>query len=412
MQHSTKFDLILYGATGFTGKLTAAYLDRHPELVGRRWAIAGRNANALEAVRATLTSEQVEVITCPLNDAAAVEAMVQSTHVVITTAGPYSTYDGDKLLGACARAGVHYSDLSGEGFWQREMIDQYHEIAQASGAKIVLGGGVDSIPSDLGAHMALKGIGLETQSAEIMESMESMESIQLSGVYKEYSGSFSGGTLASGKAREAAIKSGRLTRDALCDPYVLAPGAQRSDSECTTLDGMPHKFRYQKDKKIGVLLPFFMGKINAPVVRRSLALQGLAGAVTYRECCSPGMWFKVAWLYISRGLGYPLGEPINFKPKSGQGPPKWMLTQGAFKVEITAQTPDGQTAKAIISGKGDPGYGATSKMLSEVALCLLNDHQQQPSNGGVLTPATAMGHTLIERLNAAENGTFMQLYIA
>ncbi|MFT6087703.1 MAG: short subunit dehydrogenase-like uncharacterized protein [Glaciecola sp.] len=406
MQHSTKFDLILYGATGFTGKLTAAYLDRHPELVGRRWAIAGRNAGALEAVRSTLTSEQVEVVTCPLSDAAAVEAMVQSTHVVITTAGPYSTYDGDKLLGACAREGVHYSDLSGEGFWQREMIDQYHEIAQASGAKIVLGGGVDSIPSDLGAYMALKGIGLETQSTE------SKESILLTGVYKEYSGSFSGGTLASGRAREAAIKSGRLTRNALCDPYVLAPGAQSADSECMTLDGMPHKFRYQKDKKIGVLLPFFMSKINAPVVRRSLSLQGLAGAVTYRECCSPGMWFKVAWLYISRGLGYPLGEPINFKPKSGQGPPKWMLTQGAFKVEITAQTPDGRTAKAIISGKGDPGYGATSKMLSEVALCLLNDHQKQPSDGGVLTPATAMGNTLVERLNNTENGTFMQLYIA
>jgi len=412
MQHSTKFDLILYGATGFTGKLTAAYLDRHPELVGRRWAIAGRNAGALEAVRATLTSQQVEVVTCPLNDAAAVEVMVQSTHVVITTAGPYSTYDGDKLLGACARAGVHYSDLSGEGFWQREMIDQYHEIAQASGAKIVLGGGVDSIPSDLGAFMALKGIGLGTESLDTMNTVDTVDSIQLTSVYKEYSGSFSGGTLASGKAREAAIKSGRLTRDALCDPYVLAPGAQRADSECTTLDGMPHKFRYQKDKKLGVLLPFFMGKINAPVVRRSLALQGLAGVVTYRECCSPGMWFKVAWLYISRGFGYPLGDPINFKPKSGQGPPKWMLTQGAFKVEITAQTPDGPIAKVTIAGKGDPGYGATSKMLSEVALCLLNDHQQQPSDGGVLTPATAMGHTLIERLNAAENGTFMQLHIA
>ena len=178
MQHSTKFDLILYGATGFTGKLTAAYLDRHPELAGRRWAIAGRNAGALEAVRATLTSQQVEVVTCPLNDAGAVKAMVQSTHVVITTAGPYSTYDGDKLLGECARAGVHYSDLSGEGFWQREMIDQYHEIAQASGAKIVLGGGVDSIPSDLGAFMALQEIGLESQSSQ------NAESIQLSGVYK------------------------------------------------------------------------------------------------------------------------------------------------------------------------------------------------------------------------------------
>lgn len=408
MQHSTKFDLILYGATGFTGKLTAAYLDRHPELTGRRWAIAGRNSAALEAVRATLTSEQVEVVTCQLSDAAAVEAMVQSTHVVITTAGPYSTYDGDKLLGACARAGVHYSDLSGEGFWQREMIDQYHVIAQESGAKIVLGGGVDSIPSDLGVHMALQAMRLEVGDKE---SKESTSSIQVTGVYTKYSGSFSGGTLAAGKAREAAIKSGRLTREALCDPYLLAPGTQRAGSETATWDGMPHKFRYQKDKKLGVLLPFFMGKINAPVVRRSLALQNLAGDVTYRECCSPGMWLKVSWLYISRGLGFPLGDPINFKPKSGQGPPKWMLTQGAFTVEVTAQIPDGRLTKVVVSGKGDPGYGATSKMLSEVALCLLNDHEQQPSNGGVLTPATAMGNTLVERLNAAENGTFMQLYV-
>ena len=123
------------------------------------------------------------------------------------------------------------------------------------------------------------------------------------------------------------------------------------------------------------------------------------------------MWLKVSWLYISRGLGFPLGDPINFKPKSGQGPPKWMLTQGAFTVEVTAQIPDGCLTKVVVSGNGDPGYGATSKMLSEVALCLLNDHEQQPSNGGVLTPATAMGNTLVERLDAAENGTFMQLYV-
>ncbi|MFT7287491.1 MAG: short subunit dehydrogenase-like uncharacterized protein [Halieaceae bacterium] len=403
MQRPPEFDIILYGATGFTGKLTAAYLDRHPQLKGRQWAIAGRNADALAAVRATLRSDQVRVVTCPLDDEAAVEAMVESTKVVITTAGPYSAYDGDNLLGACARAGVHYSDLSGEGFWQREMIDQYHATAEESGAKIVLGGGVDSIPSDLGAHLALQGIGSPAKRKE---------SVRLTGVYTEYSGSFSGGTLASGRAREAAIKSGRLTREALRDPYVLAPGARRADSEESTLDGMPHKFRYEKDRELGTLLPFFMGKINAPVVRRSLALQDLAGTVIYRECCAPSIWFKVAWLYGSRGFGYPLGEPINFKPRSGQGPPRWMLSQGAFSVTVTAQTPDGRSARAVVSGKGDPGYGATSKMLGEVALCLLHDQEGQPAGGGVLTPATALGDTLVERLNAAEDGEFMDLSLA
>lgn len=118
-------DLILYGATGFTGKLTAAYLDRHPALAEKRCAIAGRNAKALEVVRGTLRSDNVEVVACPLTDAEAVDEMARSTRVVITTAGPYSAYDGDVLLGACARAGTHYSDLAGEGFWQREMIDAY-----------------------------------------------------------------------------------------------------------------------------------------------------------------------------------------------------------------------------------------------------------------------------------------------
>ncbi|MEO0602087.1 MAG: saccharopine dehydrogenase NADP-binding domain-containing protein, partial [Myxococcota bacterium] len=137
MSDQPRFDVVLYGATGFTGKLTAAYLDRHPELRGRPWAIAGRNETSLAAVRETLQSAHVEAITCPLTDQAGVEAMVRSARAVISTAGPYSAYDGDKLLGACATAGVHYSDLSGEGFWQREMIDRYHPVAQDSGAKIV-----------------------------------------------------------------------------------------------------------------------------------------------------------------------------------------------------------------------------------------------------------------------------------
>ncbi|NNL56884.1 MAG: saccharopine dehydrogenase [Pseudomonadales bacterium] len=400
MTNNSRLDILLYGATGFTGKLTAAYLDQHPELVGRRWAIAGRNAASLEAVRATLDSEQVEVVVCPLTDADAVDAMVASTQVVITTDGPFSTHDGEKLLAACARAGVHYSDLSGEGFWQREMIDQYHGTAVASGAKIVLGGGVDSIPSDLGAYLALRGVGSDKNSDE---------PVRLTGVYTEYSGAFSGGTLASGKARELALSSKRITPAALNNPYILAPGAKCSGSEESTLDGMPRGFRGQLDRSYGMLLPFFMGKINAPIVRRSLALRGLADVVTYRECCSPGMWARAAWLYGSRGFGYPLGEPINFKPKSGEGPPSWMLTQGAFTVYVTAEAADGRSATAVVAGKGDPGYGATSKMLGEVALCLLHDQERKPTDAGVLTPATALGDALVERLAAAQGGAFMRL---
>ena len=152
-----------------------------------------------------------------------------------------------------------------------------------------------------------------------------------------------------------------------------------------------------------------MGIINAPVVRRSLALRGLAHAVTYRECCSPGMWARMAWLSGSRGLGYPLGEPINLKPQPGEGPPKWLQKQGAFKVYVTAETASGHSATAVVAGKGDPGYGATSKMLAEVALCLLHDDERKPTDAGVLTPATALGDALVARLAAAQGGTFMRL---
>ena len=399
-----KYDLVLYGATGFTGKLTAAYLDGHPDLEGRRWAIAGRNEQALNEVLKSLSSSNVDAICCSLTDAASVAALVSSTCAVITTAGPFSAYDGDKLLGACARAGTHYSDLSGEGFWQREMIDQYHEDANASGAKIVLGGGVDSIPSDLGTLMALQGLNLAENNDD---------NISVTGVYSEYSGSFSGGTIASGKARLKALRTGRLTKEAINDPYILAPGIEGCATEEGTADGMPASFKTKLDPKRGMLFPFFMGKINAPVVRRSLALAGMAGTTSYRECCSLGTWTRIGWLYASRGMGYPLGDPIKLNPKPGEGPPDWMIKQGGFTIHVTAETESGKYARAVIAGKGDPGYGATSKMLGEVGLCLgqkcTPENDTVPQLSGVLTPATALGDALIRQLREAESGAFMTL---
>lgn len=395
-----KYDILLYGATGFTGKLTATYLDRHPDLKGRKWAVAGRSKSKLEAVKKTLKSDHVDIVTCALNDEHSVRQMVSSTRVVISTAGPFSVYDGDKLLGACAQAGVHYSDLSGEGFWQREMIDAYHDTAIASGAKIVLGGGVDSIPSDLGTFLSLKSLGVKPGDNT---------DVRVTGVYTEYSGSFSGGTLASGVAREKAIKSGRLSQKALHDPFLLAPGGAKNNKEEQSLDGMPASFKFGMSESGRIQLPFFMGKINAPVVRRSLALQGVSSTVSYRECCTPGMWLKLLWLYTSRGFGYPFLDPIKFKPKTGEGPPKWMLKQGGFAIKVYAKTEDGSKALTVIKGKGDPGYGATSKMLTEVALCLLKDHPKKPDGGGVLTPATALGEALVEQLVQAQRGKLIRI---
>ncbi|MEZ7972051.1 MAG: saccharopine dehydrogenase NADP-binding domain-containing protein, partial [Pseudomonadales bacterium] len=179
--------LIVYGATGFTGQLVATYLDTHPELHGKPWAIAGRTQSKLAELSAKL-GDRPETLCVDLEDTDAVTAMVLRTTVILNCAGPYSVNNGAVLLGACARAGVHYSDLAGEGFWQAEMITAFHDLAVASGAKVILGGGVDSIPSDLGAFMATEALPSEPN-----------QNVQLRGVYTRYTGSFAGGTLNSGK---------------------------------------------------------------------------------------------------------------------------------------------------------------------------------------------------------------------
>lgn len=389
---------MLYGATGFTGQLVAAYLRTVPDLQGKRWAIAGRSASRLAALEAKLgLGESVGLITAELTDAAATAELVASTKAVINCAGPYSQHHAEELLGECARTGTHYSDLAGEGFWQAEMATKFHAAAEKSGAKIVLGGGVDSIPSDLGCMLAIDAL---LASNDLAQS----DPIQVQGVYTEYTGSFSGGTLNSGRAMRQAREEGRVTPAMETDPYLLAPGTTGADSAVGTADGMPAGFGWGLRR----LQPFFMAPINARVVRRSLALRGLQQHVAYSECSSVGLWLRMLWVYASSGFGYFRGEPINLKPKSGEGPPGWLLKEGAFTIEVTATAASGAKATATVKGKGDPGYGATAKMLAETGLCLsLDSHQEAP--GGVLTPWTGLGPILASRLRRADGGAFMML---
>ena len=392
----TKYDLILYGATGFTGKLAAKYLSTVPDLRGKQWAIAGRTASKLQELKATLLHPGLDVLTVELTDAAATEQMVASTRAVISCAGPYSQHHGEELLSACARAGVHYSDLAGESWWQAEMCSKYHSVAERSGARIVLGGGVDSIPSDLGTMLALGALPQEALAAE---------AVKVVGVYTEYSGSFSGGTLNSGRAKNQAKREGVLTDAMDADPYlVCGAGTTGADS---TADGMPAGFSWRIRRR----QPFFMGAINARIVRRSLALRGLQQRVSYAECSSVGLWARIAWVYASSGMGYFRREPINLKPQSGEGPPAWLIREGAFTIEVSATAASGHEATAVVKGNGDPGYGATAKMLAETGLCLscLDPPSPHQTGGGVLTPATGLGELLVARLLRAEGGGFMSL---
>ena len=389
--------LIVYGATGFTGKLVANYLDTHPELQGKPWAIAGRTQSKLSELSDKLGGRP-EMLCVDLEDTNAVTAMVLRTTVILNCAGPYSVNNGAALLGACARAGVHYSDLAGEGFWQAEMIESFHDLAYDSGAKVILGGGVDSIPSDLGAFM----------TAELIPS-EPDQSVELRSVYTRYTGSFSGGTLNSGKALARAKKAGRFTDAMAANPYLLIPGTIGVETEGpATADGMPRQFRWAFDSRYGAITKFFMAPINARVVRRSLTLRDEHQKTSYSECASIGMWIRVAGMWMSRGFGYFLGEPIKIKPISGEGPPEWLLRDGGFMIEVTART-NAKVARMRIYGQGDPGYGATSKMFAELGLCLaLDDHSKSSHRAGVLTPSTGLGNALVLRLSKAQGGNFMQ----
>ena len=390
-------DIVLHGATGFVGQLVADYLARHPE--GRRfsWAIAGRNPEKLARVRDSVAARGTDpgVIVVEAADEASVEAMVSDAAVILNVAGPFSEYHADHIVGACARSGTHYADLSGEYWYQRRMIDEFHLEAEGTSATIVLAAGVDSIPSDLGVQFAIERLAAKGGRARHAKSL-----------FTSYAGSFSGGTRRSMKARESIKQSDEYEPGFHTNPYVLAPGAERShDGE--TVCGWDSR-RFDTDlRRFGG--PFFMAPINARVVRRSLALDGHLPC-TYEEGISTAALLKASWLYLSRGFGYFVGAPIPMKPKPGEGPPLWLQRAGNFCVRVHVTTEDrSESALVEVRGAGDPGYLATSKMLSEVGLSLLLDHA--PPRGGVLTPATALGQALRQRLAEAEEGRFMQFRI-
>ena len=387
-------DIVLHGATGFVGRLVADYLARHPESHRFSWAIAGRNPNKLAHVRDSVAGQGTEpgVIVAQAADEASVQAMVADAKVVLNVAGPFSEYHGDHLVGACARSGTHYADLSGEYWYQRRMIDEFHQEAERTGAKIVLAAGVDSIPSDLGVQFAIERLAAKGGRARHAKAL-----------FTSYAGSFSGGTRRSMQARKMITQSSEYEAGFHTDPYVLAPGAERSHDD-ETVAGWDSRHFDPDLRRFGV--PFFMAPINARVVRRSLALDGHLPC-TYEEGISVAALLKAAWIYISRGFGYFVGAPIPMQPKSGEGPPPWLQRAGSFCVRVHATTEDRTTSALVeVRGAGDPGYLATSKMLTEVGLALLLD--EASPRGGVLTPATALGPALRRRLAEAEEGRFMQ----
>jgi short subunit dehydrogenase-like uncharacterized protein len=391
---SREFDLVLFGATGFTGRLVAERLAASSEPL--RWALAGRDRAKLERVREGLASQnpacaELPILTGDATDAAQMDAIAQRARVVCTTVGPYARY-GMELVGACARAGTHYCDLTGEPHFVRRSIDAFHDVARASGARIVHCCGFDSIPSDLGT--------LLLQDEMIRRFGHPAE--QVTAFFGETRGGFSGGTIASMMNLLDEAKRDRSVRRILGNPYALDPdptrgGPDGSDQKGIGWDGAQHAFT----------APFVMAAINTRVVRRSHALLGHPWpGFRYREVTSfPGTarGLAIATGYTGALAAFLAAAQIpalrrqmeKRLPKPGTGPGLEAREHGRFVVRIVGER-GGDRLVVKVSDRTDPGYGSTSKMLSQSALCLAKD--ALASGGGVLTPATAMGLRLIERL--------------
>ena len=394
-----EFDLILFGATGFTGRLTAHYLaGAAPK--GLRWAISGRNAAKLGAVAEQIAAAhdglQVPRVVADSADPASLEALAGRTGVVATTVGPYLKY-GLPLVEACAAAGVDYCDLTGEVPFIRQSIDACGDAASASGARIVHCCGYDSIPSDLGVWMV--------QQEMIRRGGPATSVVTYVGPSR---GGASGGTIHSGLAAMSLAGEDKAVRKMMVDPYSLDP----ADSPRGPKDYDPRSARYEPSIEQWTA-PFFMGPINTRVVRRSHALLGhpWGADFSYQELMAVGGGLKGRFRanVVTAGMGAAVvagGTPTLRKmvtpmlPAPGEGPSEEARENGFFRHMLVAEGDQGRVLGRVIGHK-DPGYAGTAIMLGEAALCLALDRERCPNRAGVLTPATAMGDALIERLRAA-----------
>ncbi|MCU0263285.1 MAG: saccharopine dehydrogenase NADP-binding domain-containing protein [Candidatus Nanopelagicales bacterium] len=396
-----EYDVVLYGATGFTGHLVAErLLERAPE--GTRIALAGRSLAKLGAVRDALGPDAAQwpLILADSANKSTMTKLARSTVAVATTVGPFARY-GLPLVEACARAGTHYADINGEVLFMRSAIDDYHEMAQASGARIVLACGFDSLPSDLGVlvlHEAAGELGATTL------------------VVTDMRGGASGGTLATMRLVAEEVRADPAARAVVVDPYALSPDRDAEpdrvdpdyDDDESDLTGAV------QDPALGWLGPFVMAQMNTRVVRRTNALLGYpySPAFRYREAIGFGRGVSARAKATGLGAGMgALGAALGFGPtrsgiamvlpKPGEGPSAEDRAAGHFTMQIHGEGLDGQRYMATVAAEGDPGYAATSLMLAEAVLFLASGSPELPDRFGVLTPATGLGLPMVQRLRAA-----------
>ena len=403
-----KYDVALYGATGFVGKQTVAYfaqLDSTPGPDGKpiRWALAGRSAEKLQAVKAACGpgAKKAGIVVADAQDTEALEALARSCAVVLSTAGPFALY-GSELVAACVKHGTHYVDITGETPWVHDMIKTHHSAAQKNGTRIIPFCGFDSVPSDLGAWLVVQT--MMEKYGEPCESVKASFSLR---------GGVNGGTLAS---MFNFMGSGKAKM--LANPFLLNPASARVPAAGVDLD--PIAPVYDLDFKAW-LGPFFMGPINTRVVRRSAALlaspakgksKGYGKDFHYQEYLRFGAspLAGAAAALVSAGMlagatSMKLG-PVRklasrLVPGPGTGPSDAAMDGGSFRCELVGKSASGHVVRGRVADKGDPGNRATTKIVCESALALALQLDELPggrSAGGVLTPAVGLGAVLVERL--------------
>jgi short subunit dehydrogenase-like uncharacterized protein len=401
MSEERDLDIVVLGATGFVGRLLAEYLAEHaPKDV--RVGLSGRSEERLAGIRDGLGPKASgwPLLVCDSADPKSLAAVAGATRVLTTTVGPYRR-NGINVVEACVDAGTDYADLTGEVLFMRETIDRFHDRAARSGVRIVHSCGFDSIPSDLGT-LLLHQRAQEDNAGDLEDTTFVLTSVR---------GGLSGGTLASGQGEADEVRADPRLAKVVGDPYALSPDR----AEEPDLGDEREQTGARRDSDLRTwTAPFIMASTNTRAVRRSNALQGWAygRAFRYREvmgfgdgprgrAIATGLSAGIAAMY--GGLNFGLTRTIMgwVMPSPGEGPSEKLRRTGYYRIQIHTRTSSGARYVARVEARGDPGYGATSVMLGESSLCLALDRDKLPARGGVLTPSTAMGTVLVDRLRAA-----------
>ena len=385
MNNIKEYDFVVYGATGFTGKLVVEYLvHKYSNNSQIKWALAGRNLEKLESVAASKNvPEGTGLLEVDSNHIASIEEMISKTKCVLTTVGPYQLY-GNDIVSACAKSGIDYVDLCGEPGWMYEKINELTETARETGSRIVFSCGFDSIPFDLGVLF------LQNEVTR----RYGKPSVNVRGRVREMNGEFSGGTAASLGATMAALKEKPELFTVLANPFSLSNGFVGPDQPA---DNKP----IFDDKLDTWVAPFFMAPINTKNVHRSNALMN---HMYGKDFCYNEMWVmgpgddgKAAADFISSS------NPLSNAPKPGEGPSRESRENGNYDILFCGDIND-ESVHVSVVGDMDPGYGSTSKMIAESAICLVKECEDL--NGGIYTPASSMGTKLIKRLQDNAGLTF------